>query len=42
MRAPLTVECNLVPGRGCKRNLSIPTPSRVPRISRLMALAHPV
>ena len=39
MRAPLTVECNLVSGRGCKRNLSIPTPSRVPRISRLMALA---
>jgi hypothetical protein len=38
MRAPLTVECNLVPGRGRKNNLSIPT-SRVPRISRLMALA---
>src|SRR5438132_12815939 len=39
MRAPLTVECNLVPGRDRKKNLSIPTPSRVPRISRLMALA---
>ena len=39
MRAPLTVECNLVPGGGRKKNLSIPTTSRVPRISRLMALA---
>ena len=39
MRAPLIVECNLVPGRDRKKNLSIPTPSRVPRISRLMALA---
>ena len=38
MRAPLTVECNLVPGGGRKKN-SIPTTSRVPRISRLMALA---
>src|SRR5437899_5992791 len=37
MRAPLTVECNLVPGGGRKKNPSIP--SRVPRISRLMALA---
>src|SRR6266852_5661765 len=39
MRAPLTVECNLVPGRDRKKNPSIPTTSRVPRISRLMALA---
>jgi len=39
MRAPLTVECNLVCGRGRKSNLSISTTSRVPRISRLMALA---
>jgi hypothetical protein len=39
MRAPLTVECNLVPGRGRKSNPSISTTSRVPRISRLMALA---
>ena len=38
MTAPLTVECNLVPGGGRKNNLCIPT-SRVPRISRLMALA---
>ena len=40
MRAPLTVECNLVSGRGSKRNLSIPQDTiPVPRISRLMALA---
>jgi hypothetical protein len=39
MRAPLTVECNLVCDRGRKSNLSISTTSRVPRISRLMALA---
>jgi len=39
MTAPLTVECNLVSGRSGKQNPSIPTTSRVPRISRLMALA---
>jgi hypothetical protein len=39
MRAPLTVECNLVSGRSGKQNPSIPITSRVPRISRLMALA---
>src|ERR1700736_6688505 len=39
MRAPLTVECNLVSGRSGKQNPSIPTISRVPRLSRLMALA---
>ena len=39
MRAPLTVECNLVSGKDRKKNLSIPMTSRVPRISRLMALA---
>jgi hypothetical protein len=39
MRAPLTVECNLVSGRTGQQNSSIPTTSRVPRISRLMALA---
>jgi hypothetical protein len=39
MRAPLTVECNLVSGTSGKQNPSIPTTSRVPRISRLMALA---
>jgi hypothetical protein len=40
MTTPLTIEWNLVPGRGRKRNFSIPQDtSRVPRISRLMALA---
>ena len=39
MRTPLTVECNLVSGKDRKKNLSIPLTSRVPRISRLMALA---
>jgi hypothetical protein len=36
---PLTVECDLLPGRG-RRVLAIPQEtSRVPRIARLMALA---
>jgi hypothetical protein len=41
MTIPLTVECNLrLPGRGQERYRSIPGPiNRVPRISRLMALA---